>query len=117
MNKGGILKIKMLTTAVLLFLSTACAHSHPVEGPEKQSEIPEGIRVAMGGSELKEGERINVTKSECTKEFRGRQGNVKKCISKKIGEATVIKILDHDSAIVKPDDGVAMDKDTRVEKQ
>lgn len=111
------MKIKILLASMVVVFSTACAHSHRVEGPEKQSEIPEGIRVAMGGSEVKEGERINVTKPECTKEYRGRQGNVKKCVSKKIGEATVIKILDHDSAIVKPDEGVVMDKDTRVEKQ
>lgn len=111
------MKFKLLMAAVIVIFSSACAHSHKVEGPEERSEIPEGIRVSMGGSELKEGERIEVTRAECTKEYRGRQGYQKKCVSKKIGEATVIKILDHDSAIVKPDEGVTMDKDTRVGKK
>lgn len=111
------MKFKLAVTFLILGFATGCGHTHGVEGPQEKAEIPEGIRVSMGGSELKEGEKINVLRPDCRMEYRGRQGNVKKCVSSKIGEARVVKILDHDSAIVKPDEGVTMDKDTRVEKK
>jgi hypothetical protein len=41
----------------------------------------------------------------------------KSCQDDKVGEARVLKVLDHDSAIVEPDQGLTMDTEMKVEKK
>lgn len=94
-----------------------CAHMHQVEGPVVKSEIPEGVKVGIGGQEVAEGEKVAVMKSVCKSVSRNRGGSFNQCHYEKAGEALVLKILDHDAAIVRPDEGVKMDSSMRVEKQ
>lgn len=107
--------------SVLSFLGmlvlVGCSHHHGVQGNEERSEIPEGVRVGIGGKEVKEGDRVWVLKSDCRMQRRSRGGPSETCVEKKIGEAIVIKVLDHDSAIVKPDANVQMDNTMTVEKK
>lgn len=93
-----------------------CAHVHKVDGPQEKTEIPAGIKVGIGGSEVKDGETVRVLKSVCKKVNRNRGGSINQCNFQEVGKATVLKVIDHDSAIVEPIDGVAIDSSMRVEK-
>ncbi len=111
-------KIKFCSVALILIgFATGCAHIHEVGGVQEKAEIPEGTRVGIGGAEVKEGEKVAVMKSFCKKVNRNRGGSISQCSFQKVGEALVIKVLDHDSAIVRPDEGIQMDSSMRVEKQ
>jgi hypothetical protein len=106
----------------LIFISlgvglSGCAHMHQVEGPVAKSEIPEGVKVGIGGQEIAEGEKVAVMKSVCKTVNRNRGGSFNQCHYEKAGEALVLKVLDHDSAIVRPDEGLKMENTMRVEKQ
>ncbi|OQW53853.1 MAG: hypothetical protein A4S09_06450 [Proteobacteria bacterium SG_bin7] len=101
----------------LAFGFVGCGHVHGVQGPVTKSEIPEGIQVGIGGQEVKPGDKVAIRKSVCKSVFKGgRIGRVNECSYEKIGEALVLKVLDHDSAIVKPDEGVKIEGDMLVEK-
>lgn len=99
------------------FMTFGCAHNHTVQGNEKKSEIPEGVRVAIGSTEVKEGEKVDVLRSVCKQVRRARGANGTSCTDQKVGEARILKILDHDSAIVAPDQGLTMDTNMKVEKK
>ena len=94
-----------------------CAHLHKVDGPVAKSEIPEGIKVGIGGQEVAEGEKVAVMKSVCKTVSRNRGGSFNQCHDEKAGEATVLKVLDHDSAIIRPENGLLIDSSMKVEKQ
>lgn len=93
------------------------AHTHSVQGTERKSEIPAGVRVAIGSSEINEGDKVDVFRSICKSISTGRRGVRKSCQDDKVGEARVLKVLDHDSAIVEPDQGLTMDTEMKVEKK
>lgn len=104
----------------LLFFNVGCSHlAHKVDGPQEQSEIPAGIRVSVGGKEVKEGDTLTVFQTTCHKTFIGdtRPRSTKECHDGPIGTAIVLKVLDHDSAIVTPQNGLVMNTSMRVEKQ
>jgi hypothetical protein len=105
-----------LTTLVVL---SSCAHSHKVDGPQEKSEIPAGIRVGIGGKEVREGEKVAVLKTSCRQvSGGGDKGSPRsQCVDQKVGEAMVLKVLDHDSAIVQPEANLQMDSSMKVEKQ
>ena len=105
-----------LASLILPVFSVACAHQHAVQGYEQKSEIPEGLRVTIGGAEVKEGDRIRFFNTTCKKVGGVRSGTREVCRDDNVGEGTVLKVLDHDSAIVRPDDGVKVDEETEVEK-
>lgn len=113
MHKKSIIVISALSVGLL----TGCGHYHRVQGEEAPSEIPAGVRVHIGSKEVKAGEYLDVFKSECKYVKYGRGPKTKSCKDKKIGEARVLKVLDHDSAIVEPNNGLIMDKDMKVEKR
>lgn len=103
---------------ILVLLSTVgCAHSHKVEGPQEKSEIPAGVRVAIGGKEVKEGDLLAVYKATCRRVSQGRAETVDECKDNHVGSAIVLKVLDHDAAIVSPQNGLVMDTSMKVEKQ
>lgn len=113
----------MKTTIIaLLFVSTlsvGCAHKHVVEGHQPADQIPEGVRVKIGSPEVKEGDTVNVFRQIC-KEKRpaGRGGEeTQSCANEKIGEASVLKVLDQDSAVILPSAGLTIEKNMLVEKQ
>ncbi len=110
-------KIGLLSLMLGAYMVSGCAHTHSVQGPEQKSEIPEGVRVAIGSTEVKEGEKVNVFRSVCKTVSRTRGGTTNSCRDDKVGEALVLKVLDHDAAIVQPDQGVTMDTNMKVEKQ
>ena len=99
-----------------LFLSS-CSHIHKIDGPVQKSEIPEGVQVNIGGSEVKAGDKVSVLRTVCKQVPGGKIGTKDRCLLMKTGEALVLKVLDHDSAIVRPDEGVTIDKDMKVEKK
>lgn len=110
-------KIILLSILIGVFGASGCAHIHPVQGAEQKSEIPEGVRVSIGSSEVKEGEKVDVLRPVCKKVRRPRGGSKNSCKDQKVGEARILKVLDHDSAIVEPDQGLTMDTGMKVEKQ
>ena len=105
-----------LALVLLIFLS-GCAHAHRVHGIQQAIEIPAGVRVGIGGNEVKVGERLNVYQSECTVNSFG-EGKVRReCYDKKIGHAVVLKVLGPSTAIVDPENGLEMDNMMKVETQ
>lgn len=111
------MKFVFLLSMLSMSFAVGCAHSHSVQGVEKKSEIPEGIRVAIGSKEVNEGEILDVLKSKCKTILRARGGSSEKCVTEKVGEAVVLKILDHDSAIVEPRNNLKMEAGMSVEKR
>jgi len=110
-------KIFYLITILFSIFAVGCGHFHKVDGPQEKSEIPAGVKVGIGTPEVKENETVVVLKSSCKKVYRGRAGYMNECSYKPIGKAKVLKILDHDAAIVEPIDGIAIDSSMRVEKE
>lgn len=111
--------ITITTTLISLTILSSCAHTHKVQGTQEKEEIPAGIRVGIGGKEIKEGDKVKVLKTECqtTQAASKRATSVKACKDIKVGEATVIKVLDHDSAIILPENNLQIDNTMKVEKQ
>ncbi len=110
-------KLSVFVVWGLAFELVGCGHIHGVQGPVTKSEIPEGIQVGIGSQEVKPGDKVAIRKSVCKSVFKGgRVGRLNECHYEKIGEALVLKVLDHDSAVVKPDDGVKIEGDMMVEK-
>lgn len=113
MNK----KIILIVTGLYACMLTGCGHVHRVQGEEQGSEIPAGVRVSIGSSEIKSGEYLDVFKSECKYVRKNRGPKQKTCKDKKVGEAQVLKVLDHDAAIVEPEKGLVMDASMKVERK
>lgn len=116
MNRN--MKPLMLGAALLGFgLMSGCAHLHKVDGQKEKSEIPAGVQVGIGGKEVKEGDSVVVYRSICKKVRRNRGGDMEQCSNQAAGKAVVLKVLDHDSAIVQPKDGLVIDTSMTVEKE
>lgn len=103
-----------------IFVLSACAHHHPVDGVQEKTEIPAGVRVRIGSQEIKDGDKLSVLKTTCIRvKATGPKGgsSSKECKNQKVGEAIVLKVLDHDSAIVQPQGNLQMDETMKVERQ
>jgi hypothetical protein len=112
--KRGMFVLSLILCGELI----GCVHTHSVHVAEPKSEIPAGFRVGIGSSEIREGDRVAVLKPNCKKVASGgRDAPRDFCVNKKIGEALVLKVLDHDSSIVAPQEGLKMDETMKVEKQ
>lgn len=107
----------LMVTTLTMIIASGCSHLHKVQGIETQSEVPEGIRVSIGSSEVKEGEKVDVLRPACRQVTGGKAGTRNVCHSEKVGEALILRVLDHDSAVVKPDNGLTMDSKMTVEKK
>lgn len=114
------MKSMFVVIGILVILGTVgCTHpAHKVDGPQEKAEIPAGVRVGIGGKEVKEGDTLAVYKTTCHKvsSFAERPRNNKECHDSQVGSAVVLKILDHDSAIVAPQNGLVLDTSMKVEK-
>lgn len=118
------MKSKFLTIFAAIGISTfsiGCAHYHKIEGREEKSEIPEGVRVNIGSSEVKAGDSVDVFKRKCVKNkksisHREDDHDEETCTITKLGEAVVTKVLTSDVAIVSPQSGLTMEPDMYVEK-
>lgn len=108
--------VKVAMVCVIVVGLVGCAHAHTVQGPVEKSEIPAGVQVSIGHKEVKEGDKLDVLSSSCRQVRSGRSMSTK-CSDRKVGEAMVLKVLDHDSAIVEPQRGLVMNTSMKVEKQ
>jgi hypothetical protein len=109
-------KSSVFLFVVILMGMTGCVHNtHKVQGSEPQSEIPAGVRVGIGGTEVKDGDLVNVLRTSCHKTFQGEKKSQNECHNESLGTALVLKVLDHDSAIVQPQGNLVMDSSMRVE--
>ncbi len=110
-------KMYAVTLIALAVASSGCAHSHIVEAEPSRTERPEGIKANIGGKEVREGDRLRVFTNLCRKQSGPRGISREVCRSSIIGEARVLKILDDDSSIVEPLNGLVMDSDMHVERK
>ncbi len=95
-----------------------CAsHDHIINGRQPASYIPAGFRVAIGSKEVNIGDTVNVFKSVCRTGTSVRAGTVERCLDEKVGEAVVLSVIDHDTAIVESKNGLVMDQSMKVEKK
>lgn len=109
-------RISLYFLAAFVLGNLGCGHIHKVEGPVEESQIPTGFQVGIGANEVKAGERVTVSKQVCKSVYKGRAGKRNECRYTEVGHAMVLKVLDHDSAIVQPEPGLTMDSSMRVEK-
>ncbi len=119
----GDLKVKRKLTLPIIILaalqfSCSAFHRHSIENLQPADKIPEGVQVKIGSSEVKEGDRISIFRKVCKPRRAGHRprGKMQTCSNKKVGEASVIKVLDHDSAIVQPDSGITIESTMLFEK-
>lgn len=112
------MKTNLILIALFSTLTLSCAHTHKVHGPQEQEVIPAGIRVGIGGKEIKDGDKVQILRTVCQKIVGASKTGrtTQSCSTSKIGEATVLKVLDHDSAIIKPDQDLIIDTTMKVEK-
>ncbi len=109
-----LILITFFAMSALVF--SGCAHTHQIHGSQDRMEIPAGVKVGIGSSEVKEGDKVSILKTEC-QQVASKNGSRNACSDKKIGEGLVLRVLDHDSAIIKPDVGLLLDSSMKVEKQ
>jgi hypothetical protein len=97
-----------------------CTHAmHKVEGSQPATDIPAGVRVAIGSAEVKEGDEVNLYNRSCKQRVSpARGGNLDRttCENLAVGKAKVLKVLDHDAAIIAPLGDFKIDATTVVEK-
>lgn len=100
-----------------LGVNIGCSHFHKVEGPEPKSEIPEGVRVSIGSSEVKEGDVVDIFKRKCIKrKMRVHAQGSEACTTTKLGQTVVTKVLTKDVAIVRAPADFTLETDMYVEK-
>ena len=87
-------------------------------GQQAADVIPEGIRVAIGSAEIKDGDSVDILKRTCKQKFNNTRGGIttSTCQLDKVGEALVLKVLDHDSAVIRPTTKNEITSDMIVEK-
>ena len=119
----GDLKVKKKLTLPIIILAAlqfSCSmfHRHSIENLQPVDKIPQGVQVKIGSSEVKEGDRVSIFRKVCVPRRAGHRprGKTQSCSNKKVGEASVIKVLDHDSAVIQPDSGITMESTMLVEK-
>lgn len=112
------MKTQFILIASISILTLGCAHSHKVEGPQEESVIPAGMKVGIGSKEITDGDKVQILKTICQKVVGASKAGrtYQSCKTLKIGEAVVLKVLDHDSAIIKPDGDLIIDQTMKVEK-
>lgn len=115
MKKAAVLVLMMISA---MQFGCATTHRHVVDGPQSADKIPEGFRVRIGSTEVKEGDKVGVFREICKSRRSGGRhgGSSQSCSNEKVGEASVIKVLDHDSAVVQPDAGITVEPTMLVEK-
>lgn len=102
---------RRLIFTVALLTAVGCSHVHEVEN------TPQGVQVGIGGKEIKEGDRVNVHIQKCKATRPNRYTGGDRCVDKKVGEAIVLKVVDENTAIVEPQDGLVMTESMLVEKK
>lgn len=113
-------QLNAMLTSYVVFALIGCAHLHKVDGPQAEHVIPDGYRVQIGSPEVKDGDTVSVFRRLCSKTsvpVRGNPIKVDRCKNIAVGSARIIKVIDHDSAIVKPDGDLKIDDSMVVEKE
>lgn len=111
------MKQSLFISVMAVTFMSGCVHSHKVIGTQEPEQLPAGVKVQIGSKEIKEGQKVNVLTEVCTNKKRLRGGDIIECKSENRGEALVLKVLDHDLAIIEPLNGLVMDRSMKVEKQ
>lgn len=113
------LKLAALLTGIL-FLGTGCSHLHKVVGSEAISETQNGIKVSVGSKEVRVGDKVDIFTKHCSRnKVRSRLAadiDAERCSYGKIGESSVLKVLDPNVAIIKPPAGFQVTSEMYVEK-
>lgn len=94
----------------------SCSHLHPVVDTKPKLGVPNGVSVGIGSEEVKEGDKLIVYRSTCH-DGRAPARQLDGCRDREVGSAIVFKILSGNSAIVKPQSGLVMDRSMNVKKQ
>ncbi len=108
------MKFTLFILLAMLFGVTGCGHLHKVS-PDQPSSVTEAVEFNIGSKEVKEGDILNIYDQSCRKVRRPR--NSEKCIDRKIGEGRVSKVIDENSSLVIPNDGIKIDKTMKVERK
>lgn len=107
----------ILVSAIFLIFGTGCMHGHKIEVTDEKPSVENGVQVTIGAEEVKVDEVINVFQRSCVKtRIHPRAEPKDDCKLTRVGKAKVAKVIDHDSAVVVPLDGLKMDSTMRVEK-
>lgn len=93
-----------------------CAHYHKVDGKQEAAAIPAGTRVQIGSKEVKEGDKVKVFAKSCRRVANDRVGYRTDCQMNELGSAIVLKVLDHDLAVVQADNDLSITEEMVVEK-
>lgn len=99
-------------------LTSGCSHKHVVEGVQEKMEVPAGVRVTIGSSEVVEGDKVDIYRTQCKKKHKDRidLDDDKVCSNIRLGQGIVTKILSENVAIIQPPQGLEVDREMWVEK-
>lgn len=116
------MKMKLLAVCMAIFSVSGCAHNHGVVGPATGGDGAEvGVKVRVGSKEVKEGEEVYVFESVCRPSSVRVSRETERCKYKRVGKATVRKVLDSSNAIVSSEEGLVLNENmtirTRTDQQ
>lgn len=103
---------------VVLFLSS-CASNKAIRGSVVMKMSPDLAHVYLGNNEVQVGDRVTAFKHNCSRASGDKLPDLKKeeCAREKLGNGTVVKILNDRYSEVKFDSGVVFEEGTSVEKE
>lgn len=111
----GVLSLLALFSGILG--AANCNHQvHPVTWPQLKHEIPNGVSVGIGSSEVSEGEKLLVYESNCRPVVKAGPAKLTECIDKEVGTAVVVKVVSRDSSVVEPQNGLVMKRSMIVKR-
>lgn len=108
--------ICLAISGVLMLLSglMGCAHGHR-SGTIALKHNDQEADVCIDGSGVKAGDRVSLFKNECN--VAGNKGTQPSCKRVKVGEGSVVSVLDGHYSSIHVDSGVTFSVGTIVEKE
>lgn len=113
------MKVKNVALTLLgVLVLSSCAHHSTMRGSVAMKTGENNAHVCLGDDEVKQGDKVIAYKNVCTKNLTKTKENqtTGACVREKIGEGTVINVINEHYSEVKFDDGVPFTEGTIVEK-
>lgn len=113
--KSSIQRSSIVLSILALAVASGCAHSSHVRGSVALKHSAQEADVCIGSNEIKEGDKVALFKNKCT--GANAKGIQRTCEKIKLGEGTVLRVIDEHYSTITIAPGVSFDEGTVVEKQ
>lgn len=110
--------LRIVALALVAGTLSSCAHLHrDADKPETRTVTHS---VSISSPEIEVGEKLDILKDVCksrTAHFKGGTRDVMTCRHEKVGEATVVRVIDEKTSSVELDPGVEFNPSYKFEKK